>query len=71
MNTNGLASKDIPTDIDQWILNTVGLLLHSDTLESEYQINTPRDETTHDILPEPDQVDDMLLDPFTIYPKAR
>ena len=71
VNTNGLASKDIPTDIDQWILNTVGLLLHSDTLESEYQINTPRDETTHDILPEPDQVDDMLLDPFTIYPKAR
>lgn len=71
VGSKGLASKDIPTDVDQWLLNTVGLLLHSDTLASEYEINTPRDETTHDILPEPDLIDDMLLDQFTIHPKAR
>ena len=71
VSQDGLASKDLPTDVDQWLLNTVGLLLHGDTLESEYDILTPRDETEHDLLPEPDPVDDMLLDNFTIHPKAR
>ncbi|MFC4990741.1 Wadjet anti-phage system protein JetA family protein [Rubritalea tangerina] len=71
VTSDGLKSKDIPTDVEQWLLNTIGLLLHSDTLESEYDITTPRDAITHDILPEPDQVEDMLLDQFTIHPKAR
>ena len=71
VDVNGLESKDLPTDVDQWLLNTVGLLLHGDTLESEYDITTPRDETAHDLLPEPSPVDDMLLDTFTIHPKAR
>lgn len=71
VDANGLEAKDLPTDMDQWLLNTVGLLLHGDTLESEYNITTPRDLTDHDTLPEPSPVDDMLLDTFTIHPKAR
>ncbi|MGJ8671630.1 Wadjet anti-phage system protein JetA family protein [Rubritalea sp.] len=71
IDTNGLESKDLPTNVEDWILNTVGLLLHSDTLESEYDITTPRDEITHDTLPSPSLVEETYLDPFTIYPKAR
>lgn len=71
VNQDGLECKDLPTDVEQWLLNTVGLLLHSDTLESEYDITTPRDDSSHDLLPEPSPVEEMLLDTFTIHPKAR
>lgn len=68
---DGLHSKDLPTDIDQWLLNTVGLLLHSETIESEYSISTPRDQDDHKSLPQPEPVDEYLVDHFTIHPKAR
>lgn len=68
---SGLASKDLPTDGDEWLLNTISLLLHSDTLESNFTISTPRDKENHKTLPAPDLLDDLLIDPFTIHPKAR
>ena len=65
----GLDSKDLPTDHEQWELNTVALLLHSDALTSTYEVTTPRDDTQHTEVPEPELLDDVYIDPFKLHTK--
>ena len=62
----GLNAKDFPIDNEEWLLELAGLLLHGDTSESEYILNTPR-ETFEE--PQRHAKADYLIDDFTIKPK--
>ncbi|WP_018969544.1 Wadjet anti-phage system protein JetA family protein [Rubritalea marina] len=65
----GLASAELPTDHEQWALNTVALLLHSEALDSSYEIKTPRDSSDYTEMPDAELVDDRYIDPFTLHHK--
>lgn len=64
----GLNAKDFPTDGEEWLLELTGLLLHSETTESAFDLLTPR-ETFEE--PERHHKDDYVIDDFTIKPKAK
>lgn len=61
----GLSSDAIVTDSEEWLLELAGLLLHSDTSESEYSITSPREQHLE---PTQSEKDGYLIDQFTIHP---
>jgi len=62
----GLASKNIETDNEEWLLELAGLLLHGETNDSLYGIATPRENYEE---PEQSVKDGYVIDEFTIHPK--
>ena len=62
----GLQSDAIVTDSEEWLLELAGLLLHGDTLESQYSIYSPREDYEE---PTRSEKDGYLIDQFSIHPK--
>ncbi|MBK1791576.1 hypothetical protein JIN82_10475 [Persicirhabdus sediminis] len=64
----GMSSALIDASEEEWLLETIGLLLHSDTADCEYTIDSPREEN---VTPPVDELGDYAVDRFEIHPKAR
>ncbi|MFT5633238.1 MAG: hypothetical protein ACI9SQ_000951 [Rubritalea sp.] len=63
----GLRSDSLTINDDEDILNIIGLLLHGETSESDFNIHSPREK---DKEPDTYPVEDYAFDEFTIKPKA-
>ncbi|MGJ8657936.1 MAG: Wadjet anti-phage system protein JetA family protein [Akkermansiaceae bacterium] len=65
---NGLRSDSLTINDDEDILNIIGLLLHGETSESDFNIHSPREQ---DQEPNTYPVEDYQFDEFTIKPRAK
>ncbi len=64
---NGLRSDKFTVNTDDDILNIIGLLLHGETSDADYNIHSPREDEKE---PEAYPVENYNFDEFTVKPKA-
>lgn len=68
MPKKGLRSDKLKLDSEEDILDVIGLLLHGETMDSDYFVHSPReDEKEPDVYP----VEEYAFDEFTIKPKSK